>query len=102
MFVDQLIGNFSLFYLIRKILNYYFLFSGKTKSVDLLCSISNKFCNVDTIDDSVTGSFQQIDFNRHLEEIATSVKAIVYDHVKSFALENNIDGKVKITVLLSA
>lgn len=57
---------------------------------------------MDTIDDSVTGSFQQIDFNRHLEEIATSVKAIVFDHVKSFALDTGKNGKVKMTVLLAA
>lgn len=37
-----------------------------------------------------------------MEEIATSVKAIVYDHVKNFALERRSDGKVKITVLLAA
>lgn len=49
--------------------------SGKTKLVDVICTLSNRFCNVDTIDDSVTGSFQQIDLNRHLEEIAQSAYA---------------------------
>lgn len=34
--------------------------TGKTKLVDLLCTLSNQVCNTDTIDDSVTGSFQQV------------------------------------------
>jgi midasin len=34
--------------------------SGKTKIIDLLCTLSNQLCNIDTIDDSVTGSFQQV------------------------------------------
>lgn len=46
------------------------IFSGKTKLVDIICTLSNRYCNIDTIDDSVTGSFQQVDLNRHLEEIA--------------------------------
>ncbi|XP_067631338.1 midasin isoform X2 [Eurosta solidaginis] len=36
--------------------------TGKTKLVDLLCTLSNQVCNTDNIDDSVTGSFQQIKF----------------------------------------
>ncbi|XP_039434642.1 midasin [Culex pipiens pallens] len=60
--------------------------SGKTKIINLLTTLSNKFCNVDTIDDSVTGSFQQFDFNRHLEEVSSNVEAIVMDAVKEAAL----------------
>lgn len=34
--------------------------SGKTKLIDTLCTLSNQICNTDSIDDSVTGSFQQV------------------------------------------
>lgn len=34
--------------------------SGKTKLIDALCVLSNSVCNSDNIDDSVTGSFQQV------------------------------------------
>lgn len=34
--------------------------TGKTKMIDALCNISNQICNLDNIDDSVTGSFQQV------------------------------------------
>lgn len=34
--------------------------TGKTKIVDSLCCISDQKCNLDNIDDSVTGSFQQV------------------------------------------
>lgn len=34
--------------------------SGKTKLIDALCVLSNRVCNSDNIDDSVTGSFQQV------------------------------------------
>lgn len=36
--------------------------SGKTKLIDALCVLSNRLCNTDIIDDSVTGSFQQVSF----------------------------------------
>lgn len=34
--------------------------SGKTKIIHALCQLSNQVCNTDNIDDSVTGSFQQV------------------------------------------
>ncbi|XP_062552715.1 midasin [Armigeres subalbatus] len=66
---------------------------GKTKIINLLTTLGNKFCNVDTIDDSVTGSFQQFDFNRHLEEISTTVEAVVMDAVKDGALSRTTEGR---------
>ncbi|CAG9805676.1 unnamed protein product [Chironomus riparius] len=42
---------------------------GKTKIIDAFCELYNEELNFDTIDDSVTGSFQQFDFNRMLEEV---------------------------------
>jgi len=42
---------------------------GKTKIIDAFCELYNEELNFDTIDDSVTGSFQQFDFNRMLEEL---------------------------------
>ncbi|EDW90873.2 LOW QUALITY PROTEIN: uncharacterized protein Dyak_GE13493 [Drosophila yakuba] len=52
--------------------------SGKTKLIDALCVLSNRLCNTDIIDDSVTGSFQQIDLNRHLELIYKKVETLVF------------------------
>ncbi|XP_017069300.1 midasin [Drosophila eugracilis] len=52
--------------------------SGKTKLIDTLCVLSNRLCNTDIIDDSVTGSFQQIDLNRHLEVIYKKVETLVF------------------------
>lgn len=62
------------------------LFSGKTKLVDIICTITDKYCNVDTIDDTVTGSFQQIDLNRHLEELSHSIEELLIKQLQSFAL----------------
>ncbi|XP_050325190.1 midasin [Bactrocera neohumeralis] len=61
--------------------------TGKTKLIDLLCTLSNQICNTDTIDDSVTGSFQQIDLNRHLEEISQSVEAVLASQLRTMILE---------------
>ncbi|XP_055630736.1 midasin [Toxorhynchites rutilus septentrionalis] len=72
---------------------------GKTKIIHLLTTLSNKFCNVDTIDDSVTGSFQQFDFNRHLEEVSTNVESIVMDAVKETVLCGGVK-KIKLLVQL--
>lgn len=52
-------------------------FSGKTKVVSTICSMLNQYCDVDSIDDSVTGSFQQIDLNRHLEDLYSKLQSIV-------------------------
>lgn len=52
--------------------------SGKTKIIDTFCSIYNKNLYLDTIDDSVTGSFQQFDFNRMLEDMWQSVEQILF------------------------
>ncbi|KAH8401432.1 hypothetical protein KR009_005450 [Drosophila setifemur] len=56
--------------------------SGKTKLIDALCVLSNRLCNTDIIDDSVTGSFQQIDLNRHLEAIYKKVEILVFASVQ--------------------
>ncbi|XP_039481585.1 midasin [Drosophila santomea] len=56
--------------------------SGKTKLIDALCVLSNRLCNTDIIDDSVTGSFQQIDLNRHLEVIYKKVETLVFSCVQ--------------------
>ncbi|XP_001976018.3 midasin [Drosophila erecta] len=56
--------------------------SGKTKLIDALCVLSNRLCNTDIIDDSVTGSFQQIDLNRHLEVIYKKVEMLVFSCVQ--------------------
>ncbi|KAH8345472.1 hypothetical protein KR084_002113 [Drosophila pseudotakahashii] len=56
--------------------------SGKTKLIDALCVLSNRLCNTDIIDDSVTGSFQQIDLNRHLEVIYKKVESLVFASVQ--------------------
>ncbi|KAL7735504.1 hypothetical protein ACLKA6_010538 [Drosophila palustris] len=61
--------------------------SGKTKLIDALCVLSNRVCNSDNIDDSVTGSFQQIDLNRHLEEIYKNVQALVFGVVQQAFLQ---------------
>lgn len=34
--------------------------TGKTKMIDTICSLSNQMCHLDNIDDTVTGSFQQV------------------------------------------
>ncbi|XP_068146092.1 LOW QUALITY PROTEIN: midasin [Drosophila tropicalis] len=61
--------------------------SGKTKLIDALCSLSNRECQTDTIDDSVTGSFQQIDLNRHLEVIYRQVELLVFSTVQKAFLQ---------------
>ncbi|XP_004526504.1 midasin [Ceratitis capitata] len=61
--------------------------TGKTKLIDLLCTLTNQVCNTDTIDDSVTGSFQQIDLNRHLEEISQSVESVLAAQLRCMILE---------------
>ncbi|XP_034479634.1 midasin [Drosophila innubila] len=61
--------------------------SGKTKLIDALCVLSNRVCNSDNIDDSITGSFQQIDLNRHLEEIYKNVQALVFGVVQQAFLQ---------------
>ncbi|EDW58745.1 midasin [Drosophila virilis] len=53
--------------------------SGKTKLIDALCVLSNRVCNSDNIDDSVTGSFQQVDLNRHLEDIYKDVQVLIFN-----------------------
>lgn len=63
--------------------------SGKTKLVDVYCAMANRFCNIDTIDDSVTGSFQQVDLNRHLEEIAQKIEAHLVRYQQNWFLHRS-------------
>lgn len=70
------------------------LYSGKTKLVDIICVLTNRFCNIDTIDDSITGSFQQIDLNRHLEDIAQNVYAFI-THFLQASILNDLTSRRK-------
>lgn len=81
-----------------------FLFSsGKTKAIDLLCTLVNRNCTVDTIDDSVTGSFQQVDFNRHLDQVANAVEAQLLQYAQHYALQaNDATGTAVLVQLLGA
>lgn len=56
--------------------------------MDVLCTVTNQYCNVDTIDDTVTGSFQQIDLNRHLEEISQNIESLLVHTVRDIAITN--------------
>ncbi|XP_037827489.1 midasin [Lucilia sericata] len=75
--------------------------TGKTKIIDTLCFISNQMCNLDNIDDSVTGSFQQIDLNRHLEEISFQVECIYLKFIQNTILDSSSTIK-KISELLDS
>ncbi|KFB51623.1 hypothetical protein ZHAS_00019697 [Anopheles sinensis] len=61
---------------------------GKTKVINLHATLADTFCQVETIDDSVTGSFQQFDFNRHLEEMSCLVEAILCQTLKRSILRH--------------
>uniref|UniRef100_A0A182WJD3 Midasin n=1 Tax=Anopheles minimus TaxID=112268 RepID=A0A182WJD3_9DIPT len=61
---------------------------GKTKVIALHSTLANASYQVDTIDDTVTGSFQQFDFNRHLEEIAALVETTLRKKVKQLLLRD--------------
>lgn len=77
----------ELLFCFKREFNSEYLCSGKTKLVDIICTLTNEYCNVDTIDDTVTGSFQQIDLNRHLEEIAQNIEAILIQHLQAIVLD---------------
>ncbi|XP_073848894.1 midasin [Musca autumnalis] len=72
--------------------------SGKTKIIDAVCCLSNQLCNTDNIDDSVTGSFQQIDLNRHLEEISKQVETIYLNYIQEAISDPNSSKKNLIEV----
>lgn len=57
--------------------------------MDILCTLSNRYCNIDTIDDSVTGSFQQVDLNRHLEEIGEKIEMHLVRHQQHWLLSQS-------------
>ncbi|XP_049297646.1 midasin [Anopheles funestus] len=61
---------------------------GKTKIIALHSALADAFYQVDTIDDTVTGSFQQFDFNRHLEEMAALVEATLRKNVRQSLLRD--------------
>uniref|UniRef100_A0A1I8MYX1 Midasin n=1 Tax=Musca domestica TaxID=7370 RepID=A0A1I8MYX1_MUSDO len=69
--------------------------SGKTKIIDAVCCLSNQLCNTDNIDDSVTGSFQQIDLNRHLEEISKQVETIYLHFIQEAILDSGSSSSTK-------
>lgn len=52
-----------------------------------MCTLINRASVVDTIDDSVTGSFQQIDLNRHLEEVALRIEVLVIALLQHYILQ---------------
>ncbi|XP_017477860.1 PREDICTED: midasin, partial [Rhagoletis zephyria] len=74
--------------------------TGKTKLIDLLCTLSNQVCNTDTIDDSVTGSFQQIDLNRHLEETSQNIESVLAAHLRFMLLEEKSKAYKSVAELL--
>ncbi|KAM7344790.1 midasin [Cochliomyia hominivorax] len=73
--------------------------TGKTKIIDILCNISNQIYNLDNIDDSVTGSFQQIDLNRHLEEISFQVERIYQKSIQNIMLDSSSAKKIIVDLL---
>ena len=85
----QLIGEFNDFgQNISLLINVSLFFSGKTKIIDTFCSIFNKHLNLDTIDDSVTGSFQQFDFNRMLETLWQKVEGVLFRKLADMAINS--------------
>ncbi|ETN67266.1 midasin [Anopheles darlingi] len=66
---------------------------GKTKLINLHATLADVHCQVDTIDDSVTGSFQQFDFNRHLEEVGSLAEMLVRRTAKE-SVRSRADGKI--------
>uniref|UniRef100_T1GAR5 Uncharacterized protein n=1 Tax=Megaselia scalaris TaxID=36166 RepID=T1GAR5_MEGSC len=54
--------------------------SGKTKLIDSYCFLSGQICNNDIIDDSVTGTFQQIraDFNYNGPDFTERMLSILF------------------------
>ncbi|KAL5289670.1 hypothetical protein ACFFRR_009616 [Megaselia abdita] len=64
--------------------------SGKTKAIDSFCWITGQNCYNDTIDDSVTGSFQQVDLNRHLENYYREINEIKSNFIISELSKNDI------------
>lgn len=55
---------------------------------------------VDTIDDSVTGSFQQVDLYRHLEEVAKKIESILIVKLQEFAFASSPQSFTKFLELL--
>lgn len=58
----------------------------------------NRNCVVDTIDDSVTGSFQQVDLYRHLEEVAKKIESFLIVKLHEF-ISNSFDKFLKLLEL---
>lgn len=55
---------------------------------------------VDTIDDSVTGSFQQVDLYRHLEEVAKKIESILIVKLQEYAFASAPQHFAKFVLLL--
>ena len=68
---------------------------GKTKLIALHSTLADTLYQVDTIDDTVTGSFQQFDFNRHLEDMATLVQGTLRKRVRELLLQERTAGLTK-------
>lgn len=62
--------------------------------IDTFCTLSNRHHDVETIDDSITGSFQQIDFNRHLERIIEVAQNISVKIVREAVLKRKIGSDI--------
>lgn len=67
-----------------------------------MCTLINRASVVDTIDDSVTGSFQQIDLNRHLEEVASHIEELLIALLQHYILQTNDSKAAKVVELLAS
>lgn len=75
---------------------------GKSKLLNTFCTIFKKQLHFDTIDDSVTGSFQQFDFNRMLEELWQTIETILFKKSIELIMNEEVNvGKHKATELFS-
>ncbi|XP_063699493.1 midasin [Culicoides brevitarsis] len=76
---------------------------GKTKMVQMYASVTGTEMVTDTIEDSVTGSFQQFDFNRHLEEIdrdvESAINSLILDLVSEITKEKPKDAELRNALL---
>lgn len=65
--------------------------SGKTKLIDTLCCVLNRSYEIETIDDTITGSFQQVDLNRQLEEISQKAEILLVQYCQNIILNHEMN-----------